>query len=631
MGREDIKKDLTADFWKMKKDLRDDLWTSMRMDVRGDIREQKKDLRDDLTHDLKRSLENTREVLLKDLEVDLMERLKKDLKNVDKGVRDDISDVKRTNIDVQKAGDVGQKALMKVKNTKVTLDGEGTAINKCESIDSSTEVAILTVDTPVSSSDDMIHLDQENEKILPDSSFSKAYHSSFVNLTTTGTKKKIKTEKETIDGETKREEKTFDDNDAHLSSTLIHHSSNSDPAITMFGYRFRYNKKIASLEEDWEETFLDLIKYKSIHGNCDVLKGKSALWYWVNRQRNFYRLVWSKSTEYDVNNIQWLILTANRVERFNSLGFKWKLHRSNPMTTAEYKVKYNEACITRSLKWENNYSVLFEYKLKHGHSDVPHACPLGEWVNLQKRHYKIGSISPYVAPDQAERLNTLGFNWDSKTSSKWYLKFDALYSYQIRHGNTNVAQSFKDNAWVREQRLRIKKGKLTDKQKINLLNEIHFYRDEQSESLEEEKSTAQELSTWKIRFSELAEYKLKHGNCNVPDEYPLNSELELWVKHQRFLYKLGCQNNHPLFMNSRSYTKLNELGFSWSIVSNCVDKLRRYHNLLEVKHKHGDYPISKKRDHDSCNAKEKISHKKDRKEKNLKKKRKEEDLRRKSM
>merc|ERR1711957_336922 len=151
--------------------------------------------------------------------------------------------------------------------------------------------------------------------------------------------------------------------------------------------------------------------------------------------------------------------------------------------------------------------------------------------------------------------------------------------------------------------------------------------DEQSESPEEEKSTSPELSTWEIRFSELTDYKRKHGNCNVPDEYPLNPELELWVKHHRFLYKLGCQNKHPLFMNSRSYTKLNELGFSWSIESNCVDKLGRYHNLLEVKHKHGDNPISKKRKYGSCNAKEKTSHKKNRKEKNLTKKRKKEDLR----
>merc|ERR1712238_30307 len=130
----------------------------------GDIREQKKDLRDDLTHDLKRGLENIKEVLWKDLEVDLMERLKKDLKNVDKGVRDDISYADRTTVDVEepKAGDVGQKALMKVKNTKVTMDGEGTVIKKCESIESSTE-------------DDMIHLDQENDKLLPESSFSKAY------------------------------------------------------------------------------------------------------------------------------------------------------------------------------------------------------------------------------------------------------------------------------------------------------------------------------------------------------------------------------------------------------------------------------------------------------------------------
>merc|ERR1712238_232975 len=85
---------------------------------------------------------------------ELINDLREDLKNVDIAVRDNISDVKRTTVDVEelKAGDSGQKALIKVKNTKVTMNGEGTVIKKCESIESSTE-------------DDMIHLDQENDKL----------------------------------------------------------------------------------------------------------------------------------------------------------------------------------------------------------------------------------------------------------------------------------------------------------------------------------------------------------------------------------------------------------------------------------------------------------------------------------
>ena len=404
------------------------------------------------------------------------------------------------------------------------------------------------------------------------------------NLNADNTNNVVVIEKETIDGEIKSEEKEFDDNVSPLSSTLIHHSSNSDPAITMIGYRFRYNKKIASREEDWEEKYLALIKYKSMHGNCDVPKRKTALWRWLRCQRNCFRFVWSRVTQYYASNNGWLILTANRVERLNSLGFNFGLSptKDPTITTAEYKVLYDKAYITQNLQWENSYSALLEYKLKHGQCNVPRRCPLGVWLKLQKCRYAIYHNNPtLITLDQAERLNTLGINWVmGSKSSEWYSQFDALCSYQLKHGNTNVPQSFKENStlsvWVREQKLKFKKGEMMNTEKINLLNEIYFCWDEQSESLEEEESTLPNLSTWKIRFSELADYKLKHGNCDVPDEYPLNSKLELWVKHQRFLYKVGNHNKHPLFMNSRSYTKLNELGFSWSIESYCIDNLRRY-------------------------------------------------------
>ena len=228
-----------------------------------------------------------------------------------------------------------------------------------------------------------------------------------------------------------------------------------------------------------------------------------------------------------------------------------------------------------------------------------------------------------MTPKQVERLNSLGIDW-TLCGSEWYSQYDALYSYQLKHGNTHVPQSFMGNptlsTWVTEQKVAYNIGRLSypfirmqteDRKKKNLLNEIHFCWDEQKESLEEEHST------WGKRFSELVDYKVKHGNCNVPKKYPLNTELESWVKHQRFLYELGCQNKHPSFMNSKGFTKLNELGFSWS-----TENERRYDNLLESKHEHSNKPLSKKRNLDTCNIKERSSHKKKKKEKKLKKKKK---------
>jgi len=67
-------------------------------------------------------------------------------------------------------------------------------------------------------------------------------------------------------------------------------------------------------------------------------------------------------------------------------------------------------------------------------------------------------------------------------------------------------------------------------------------------------------------------------------------------------------------MNSKGFTKLDELGFSWSAESGCIDKLQRYNNLLEGKHEYSRKSLSKKRNLSTCNTKEKSSHKKKKKE-----------------
>jgi len=596
--REGIKKDLMADFFQMKKDLRDELWTSMR--------EQKKDLRDDLTHDLKKGLENISEVLMKDLKVDLIERLRKDREDADKELRDDISNTKRTAIDEEglKAGDVRQNVQIKVENTTAVIGTAGIAIKKCENSENSTKVALLTVDIPISS------LHEENEKLHSGSSFLKKHSSSFVHPTANIIINKNKAEKETTDAKIEKEEKVFEENVPPLSSTLTHHYSYSDSSITMTGYRYRYERNFSL----WEKQYLDLIEYKSMHGNCDVSKDHSTLLHCVFRHRQFFESVWSRSGEIGVDNIVWLMLTPIVFDRLNNLGFKWRLSPSNDptITTAEYKVKYNKRYIAHRLNWNSKFLDLSEYKLKHGDCHVPNSHPLASWLNVQTKHYTLALMTP----DQEERLNSLGIDWTkvgNAFGTKWYSQYDALYSYQLKHGNTNIPQSFMANptlsTWVTEQRFAYNCDRLSHNFstiKMNLLNEMHFCWDEQKESLEEEHST------WAKRFSELVDYKVKHGNCNVPNKYPLNTELESWVKHQRFLYELGCQNKHPLFMNSKGFTKLKELGFSW----------RRYDILLEDKHEHSNKPLSKKRNLDTCNTKEKSSHKKNKSEKKLKKKKK---------
>ncbi|KAL7481401.1 hypothetical protein ACHAW6_007082 [Cyclotella cf. meneghiniana] len=52
------------------------------------------------------------------------------------------------------------------------------------------------------------------------------------------------------------------------------------------------------------------------------------------------------------------------------------------------------------------------------------------------------------------------------------------------------------------------------------------------------KPTQSHTKTWNIRYKDLVEFKREHGHCLVPQHYPPNPKLGLWVMAQRRYYKL---------------------------------------------------------------------------------------------
>ena len=175
------------------------------------------------------------------------------------------------------------------------------------------------------------------------------------------------------------------------------------------------------------------------------------LWSYVQRQRSMFEDVWSRSATFDV---EWLILTPDYFEQLNSLDFSWRSSPSNDptITAAAYKVKYNKAYIAHKRSWENYYLALSECKLKHGNYDVDKRAPLQVWLKDQRNSY----VRATMMPEQVERFNSLGIDLAVRRH-KWYSRYDVLYSYQLKHGNTHIPQSFRGNltlnAWVTEQKL----------------------------------------------------------------------------------------------------------------------------------------------------------------------------------
>jgi hypothetical protein len=69
-------------------------------------------------------------------------------------------------------------------------------------------------------------------------------------------------------------------------------------------------------QDKWNKAFDELVKYHSIHNNCNVPRFVPHLGEWVNNQRRSKRI-------YDAG--KKCGLTVERVNKLNTLGFEWSL------------------------------------------------------------------------------------------------------------------------------------------------------------------------------------------------------------------------------------------------------------------------------------------------------------------
>jgi hypothetical protein len=137
---------------------------------------------------------------------------------------------------------------------------------------------------------------------------------------------------------------------------------------------------------------------------------------------------------------------------------------------------------------------------------------------------------------------------------------------QQNNGSTNISQRCPINKplgnWVKTQRQQYKllqdrkKSRLTDEH-IKSLNKLDF---------EWSPGTGNTMpsTVWDVRLQELTTYKQQNnGSTNVPQRFPSNKPLGLWVKTQKQQYKL-FQEDETSHMTDERIKSLNELGFEWN-------------------------------------------------------------------
>lgn len=173
---------------------------------------------------------------------------------------------------------------------------------------------------------------------------------------------------------------------------------------------------------------------------------------------------------------------------------------------------------------------------------------------------------------------------DSHRSGPWHTKFVMLSKYKEVYGHCNIqprkgrkqdrpekgSELFSPTQydalvlWIKRQRYqyqRKQKGlpnRLTD-DRVRALEEIGFVWDIRGQS-------------WESKFEELKEFVQKYGHADVPNIFPENPSLGLWVKYQRRQYKDNFegknQGRKKICGNSimeQRFAMLEQLGLHWNL------------------------------------------------------------------
>jgi predicted chitinase len=288
----------------------------------------------------------------------------------------------------------------------------------------------------------------------------------------------------------------------------------------------------------WNDRFEELADYREGYGDCNVPKSFSKnfkLASWVETQRTNYRLYQEeKSTR----------MTSFRIEELKRIDFEFT-------------------------DWEECLSELAEYRIVHGHCNIPKNCSenskLASWVAIQRKNYKLRREGKtiHMSLPRIQELESLGFEWKPSLAPLWEDRLSELAEYRKVHGHCNVPKNCSENSrlasWVAIQRKTYrlqregKKSHMTPLQ-IQALENLGFEWNSLGAALG---------AAWEDRLSELADYRKNQGHCNVPHMYSENTKLAHWVTTQRKTYRLHQEGKTSPMTLSR-IRKLESIDFEWA-------------------------------------------------------------------
>jgi len=209
----------------------------------------------------------------------------------------------------------------------------------------------------------------------------------------------------------------------------------------------------------------------------------------------------------------------------------------------------NSAAAPHYPVWEWRFQQLAEFKLAHGHCEVPKFWrenpALAHWVAYHRELRRRGRMNP----QRFARLDALGFAWQTGTPQQkdemWETHCAMLLAFHSEHGHTRVTKQMNPllAQWQEGQRRQRKSGRLSP-DRIAQLDAIGFQWD----------GLNGHQGEWESMFQQLQEFHRTHGHSHVPAKWSQNPSLARWVAEQR-------HSNGEMSVERKA--RLDSLGFVW--------------------------------------------------------------------
>lgn len=270
----------------------------------------------------------------------------------------------------------------------------------------------------------------------------------------------------------------------------------------------------------WEEMSSELVDFFKLHGHCNVPDDWTAqpeLARWVAQQRR------AKKQN---------LLTPEQVSRMEEIGFAWSTHDGG---------------------WDAMFAKVVEH-MRPMHNGKPREAPandeLKRWMLTQRQTKKRGELEP----EREQRLTSIGFEWEP-LSSRWEKLLAELKQFHAEHGHCRVPAGWIKNPvlanWVGVQRARKIDGKLSPERQAALDTLGFTWR------LSEFTGVRSPQESWNVMLARLTKFHAEQGHSTVPQIYPPDRKLGLWVTTQR-------RNRRKGKLTAAQISALDRLGFNWS-------------------------------------------------------------------